>query len=88
MLHVHVTLFNYVRGPETEAEQETGITSNQWMDSRDSAFAELVASGHFSTFARVIADAGLEFDLDTLFEFGLQRMLDGLAVLITHPGTG
>jgi DNA-binding transcriptional regulator YhcF (GntR family) len=93
MLYVHVTLFNYVRGiavnfePEAEAEQETGITNEQWMDSQNSAFAEVLASGRFPTFARVVAHPGVEFDLDTLFEFGLRRMLDGLAVLLESSRT-
>ena len=26
-----------------------------------------------------------DFDLDRIFEFGLQRLLDGLATLITDP---
>jgi hypothetical protein len=31
---------------------------------------------------------GYDFDLDALFEFGLRRLLDGLAVLIAGRGLG
>jgi hypothetical protein len=42
MLYVHVTMASYVQGiavnleSEVEAEQNTVVTSDQWMESRDS----------------------------------------------------
>jgi hypothetical protein len=50
------------------------------MKSQDAAMAEVLASGRFPTFARVMAGPGLDLDLDTLFEFGLRQLLDGLAM--------
>lgn len=94
MLHVHITLYSYVRGiainleSETQAEAETGITDQQWMDSQESAFEAITASRGFPTFARVVGDLsknGYDFDLDTIFEFGLGPMLDGIALLIENP---
>ncbi|MFB7946385.1 TetR/AcrR family transcriptional regulator, partial [Kitasatospora phosalacinea] len=81
----YLTLFNYVRGTalnlemEATAEAATGQDFEEWMDQREDAFLELVAA--HPTFLRLTLE-GYDFDLDRLFEFGLQRMLDGLAVLI------
>ncbi|GLW52242.1 TetR/AcrR family transcriptional regulator [Kitasatospora phosalacinea] len=81
----YLTLFNYVRGTalnlemEATAEAATGQDFEEWMDQREEVFMELVAA--HPTFLRLTLE-GYDFDLDRLFEFGLQRLLDGLAVLI------
>lgn len=83
----HLTLFNYVRGTavnlemEAEAEGLTGQDSEQWLDAQEPAFRAILATGHFPTMERITAE-GYDFDLDELFEFGLQRLLDGFAVLL------
>ncbi|MCY1059351.1 TetR/AcrR family transcriptional regulator C-terminal domain-containing protein [Nannocystis sp. SCPEA4] len=90
MLHVHVTLFSYVRGLainiewENEAEAASGLTEEEWMDAHSPALGELAASGAFPTFAKVLADLSdnYDLDLDLLFEFGLEPLLDGLAPLL------
>ncbi len=86
-LHLAVTLFGFVRGtaanlePEAEAAQDTGLDNEQWMDSQEAAMAALVKTGPFPHLSRVMGES-VELDLDTLFEFGLQRLLDGLEDLI------
>nr|WNW42000.1 TetR/AcrR family transcriptional regulator C-terminal domain-containing protein [Streptomyces sp. Li-HN-5-13] len=81
----YLTLFNYVRGTalnlemEAAAEAATGQDAEAWMDQQEGMFMELVAA--YPTFVRLTRE-GYDFDLDQLFEFGLQRLLDGLAVLI------
>ena len=93
MLHAAVTLVGYVRGnavnleAEAEARQETGITDEQWMESQSSALSQLLAAGPYPTFADLMAQPGLDLDIDSLFEFGLRRLLDGLAALIERQGT-
>ncbi|SNT61316.1 transcriptional regulator, TetR family [Streptosporangium subroseum] len=95
MLNVHVLLYSYVRGiavnleSEAQAEAETGMTGEEWMDSQDAALTALAASGGAPTFSKVVAglDEGYDFNLDALFELGLQSMLDGLAILIQRSGT-
>lgn len=83
----HITLFNYVRGTavnlelEAEAEAATGMDNEEWMDTQESELRRLMASGEFPMFER-LATTDYDFDLTNLFEFGLQRMLDGMAVLI------
>ena len=94
MLYVAITLAGYVQTvavnleTEVEAQQDTGITGGEWMQSQDQTLATILASGRFPTLSSIAAQPGPEFrlDLDTLFEFGLQLLLDGLAMLI-HPGT-
>jgi hypothetical protein len=41
----------------------------------------IVQAGRLSVFARVTA-SDYDFNLETLFEFGLQRLLDGLTAFI------
>lgn len=92
-LTAHITLFNYVRGTavniETEAEAEalSGLDSEEWMDTRQPTLQALLATGRFPHFQRLAA-VDYDFDLDQLFEFGLQRLLDGLATLLDRPGNG
>lgn len=88
-LHVHLLLFSYVRGlattleAEAEAERETGITGNEWMD-RGFGGAELPPD--VPIFQRLVELDGFDLDLDHLFAFGLDRLLDGLTVYITARG--
>jgi len=90
----HITMVNYVRGTavnlelEAEAEAASGMDNEAWMDTQESAMRSIVATGRFPVFERLI-NMDYDFNLDNLFEFGLQRMLDGLEVLIrstTPPG--
>ena len=88
MLHAHVMLFSYVRGlatsleAEAEAERDTGMTSDEWVETQEAALDAAARSGELATFLHVVRDSDFEFDLDTLFEFGLARILDGLAVFL------
>jgi DNA-binding transcriptional regulator YhcF (GntR family) len=83
-----VTLANYVRGTavnienEAQAEQETGLTDEQWMDGQQARLTEILGSGRFPMMARFAMADDVEFDLDLLMEFGLQRLLDGLTPLL------
>ncbi|MGW0855065.1 TetR/AcrR family transcriptional regulator C-terminal domain-containing protein [Streptomyces sp. NPDC002690] len=87
---IHVTLFNYVRGtainiePEVVAEEFTGLTSDEWMDTQGPQLRQVFSAGAFPTLERITED-GYDFDLDMLFEFGLQRLLDGFTTLIDEP---
>ncbi len=84
----HITMVNYVRGTafnlelEAEAEAASGMDNEAWLDTQESAMRSIVATGQFPVFERLIS-TDYDFNLDNLFEFGLQRMLDGLEVLIT-----
>ncbi|MER8185936.1 TetR/AcrR family transcriptional regulator C-terminal domain-containing protein [Kitasatospora sp. NPDC094015] len=89
----HLTLFNYIRGTalnlemEAEAEALSGLTNDEWMDTQEPPLLALLTTGRYPTFAR-LATTGYDFDLDGLFEFGLQRILDGIAVRLGEDPRG
>jgi AcrR family transcriptional regulator len=86
-LHATVTLFGYVRGIalnlETQArdEQDSGVTDDEWMRSQDGVFAEIFAD-RFPRLAALLTGP-IALDLESLFDFGLHRLLDGYATLLT-----
>nr|SBO99591.1 Transcriptional regulator, GntR family / Transcriptional regulator, TetR family [Nonomuraea gerenzanensis] len=94
MMHAVLSLLGYVRGAavsleaEEQARTETGITDDDWMRAREAELERLFASGAYPTLARVVAQPGLDLDLDSVFEFGLRRQLDGLAVLVARARDG
>jgi AcrR family transcriptional regulator len=92
-MHVHVTLFCYVRGlatsleSETEAEFDSGMSSDEWMQTQSQTLRTLGGSGLFATFMNLVEGSDIELDLDSLFEFGLARLLDGLEAFIARQST-
>jgi DNA-binding transcriptional regulator YhcF (GntR family) len=94
MMTAHITLFTYVRGSavslelEADAEAMTGLNADEWMDTQVPSLRSMVAAGNLPTLGRIL-DTPYDFDLDTVFEFGLQRLLDGYALLIDgQPSPG
>lgn len=85
-MYIHVMLFSFVRGvatalePEAEAERETGMTFEEWMESQMEEFESLIARTSQSALLRLTHRDDFDFDLDMLFEFGLARLLDGVEV--------
>lgn len=94
LFDIHVLLYSHVQGlavhleMEAHAEAVTGQSEDQWMDSRAPALLELVESGRFPTFAKVVGafEDGYDLRLDELFEFGLKALLDGLTSIIEGRG--
>lgn len=94
IVHVAVTLAGYVHGiavnleHEVEAQQETGVSSDEYFESQEAMLA-MIESGRFPMLARLAEHPEVGLDFDTMFEFGLRVFLDGLAVLIEGraPGT-
>ncbi|HEX4223542.1 MAG TPA: TetR/AcrR family transcriptional regulator C-terminal domain-containing protein [Pseudonocardiaceae bacterium] len=93
MMNAHIVLFGHVRGTalslqaEVQAERDTGMTSDEWvenLEARDSGVDEMFNPENFPMLG-YIAEAGFDFDLDNVFEFGLQRILDGLTARF-EPG--
>lgn len=93
MMHAVVTLAGYVRGcaisleGEARAEQDTGLTADQWMRATQPAFDAVLADGSFPMLAAVGEEPQIDMDLDSLFEFGLARLLDGYAAWL-GPSAG
>ncbi len=76
------TLLRYTRGAtsdelaERDAQRRTGMTQEEWRDSVAPYVRSIIDSGRFPSFAAVILSA--EPSDEEQFEFGLQRLLDGI----------
>jgi AcrR family transcriptional regulator len=85
-LSTTISLFAYVRGialvmeSEVQAEQDTGVTADEWVTRQSDQMAAMIAAGNLTAFQELLADGfDYEYDLDQLFEFGLGVFLDGLS---------
>jgi tetracycline repressor-like protein len=58
--------------------RDTGLTDEEWMQTQEVRMQAITLSGEFPAFARVVQQ-DIDFNLESLFEFGLQLMLDGMA---------
>lgn len=87
-LHIAVSLNGYVGGMamthsmEREYTRETGLTARQRQHTDQAELRTLLASGRFPKLATT--GSGITLNLDRLFEFGLQRQLDGIAAHLTR----
>ncbi|WP_349632482.1 TetR/AcrR family transcriptional regulator C-terminal domain-containing protein [Streptomyces lydicamycinicus] len=88
LIHMAVTLLNYVRATaagfedDLEAEQETGMDRNQWMASMEPVFEGILTSGSYPMYGGISGHDDGVVTLTSLFEFGLARLLDGMAALV------
>jgi DNA-binding transcriptional regulator YhcF (GntR family) len=80
---IAVMVANFVRGTavnlaeEAQAEQDTGMTDEQWMQNQQERFAAVMATGRLPMLARFAAGEH-EYSLDLLLDVGLRAILDGL----------
>jgi AcrR family transcriptional regulator len=87
MFTAHLALLNFVRGmainleAEAEAQAVTGLDNEEWLDAQVPQLHDLVPAADYPIFQRLVSQE-YDFSLDRIFEFGLQRLLDGLATLI------
>jgi len=85
-MYVQIMLFTFVRGvasalePEAEAIRESGLTDEQWMQAQESAYAGVLRDHPMPRLRELTG--GFDFSLDTLFEFGLGRFLDGIELFV------
>jgi AcrR family transcriptional regulator len=83
MLCAHINLFAHVRGmalaqlTEAQAEKDTGMSADRWMRHHDHGLRQWADSAGHPGLGYVIREP-FDFDLDTVFEYGLQRLLDGI----------
>ncbi len=90
-----ITLINgFVRGTvsgvqeKADAERVTGMSENQWWAATEPYVAQVFDAERFPTAARVGPVAGAEvgaYDPERSFTFGLERLLDGIGVLVLDP---
>ncbi|WP_370414981.1 TetR/AcrR family transcriptional regulator C-terminal domain-containing protein [Streptomyces fradiae] len=87
-LHSHLTIFAYVQGVgmaddlEEQARQETGLSGDEWMEKNEPRFDAIQSAGSYPLLNALTEEGGFVLDLESLFEFGLRRTLDGIAVMI------
>ncbi|MFD7320138.1 TetR/AcrR family transcriptional regulator C-terminal domain-containing protein [Streptomyces sp. NPDC059875] len=87
-LHTHLTIFAYIQGLamaddlEVQARQDTGMSDGEWMDQNEPRFDAISAGGSYPLLDSLSEGADFEVDLESLFEFGLRRTLDGVAAMI------
>jgi len=93
MLVMVETLDAYVRGrvleelSEQEAVRRSGLDHEQWMQTQVPYIESLINSGRYPILTRVVFDAQAPHDPDRLahgFDLGLERVLDGLATMVTE----
>jgi AcrR family transcriptional regulator len=92
-LQVHVLLHSFIQGlavnldAEAQAVGDTGISEEEHMRLHEARFESIARSGRFPYFAKMLKQIpnSFELDLDTLFELGLARLLDGFTPLIERP---
>ncbi|AGL18189.1 TetR/AcrR family transcriptional regulator C-terminal domain-containing protein [Actinoplanes sp. N902-109] len=82
-MYAHITLFSFIRGvasalePEELARRDTGMDGDAWMTGHQPAPRSRAAP----RFQEFVDRDEFELDLDRLFRFGLERLLDGFAGL-------
>jgi DNA-binding transcriptional regulator YhcF (GntR family) len=83
MMCTHINLFGHVRAmalvmlTESQAQADTGMSADDWMRHRaGSRQRQLTRSGHPGI--DYVTREQFDFNLDTVFEYGLQRILDGI----------
>jgi DNA-binding transcriptional regulator YhcF (GntR family) len=94
MMQIHMSMLGYVQGIamanefESQARQDTGMTSEEWMALQDSRMETIQAGRELPVLNTMFTQNNLDIDLDRLFEFGLTRVLDGIGVLIEQRAAG
>ncbi|MCF4122484.1 TetR/AcrR family transcriptional regulator C-terminal domain-containing protein [Antribacter sp. KLBMP9083] len=86
-MHLAVTVFQFVRGvavnvePAEQARQDTGLSDEDWMDRALPSLQAVTDVRRHPHLAEAMS-TGIDLTLDSLFEFGLARLLDGYAVFL------
>lgn len=92
-MYAAITVFGYVRGvalnlePEAQAEQDTGMTADEWVDHQTTQLADLIRTEDLRGFRDLPNGFDFDYDLDQLFDFGLQVVLDGLTTTFNREPT-
>jgi DNA-binding transcriptional regulator YhcF (GntR family) len=82
-LCAHINLFAHVRGmalarlAEAQAQKDTGMSADDWMRHHDRDLRQWADSAGHPGVGSIMREP-FDFDLDMVFEYGLQRLLDGL----------
>lgn len=83
----YLCLVTLIRGvgatlePEAFDRADTGLTSDEWMDTRIGELRAMAPADRFSAMRRII-DTGYPYHSETLMESGLRTFLDGVAARV------
>jgi AcrR family transcriptional regulator len=97
MLVMVETLDAFVRGraleelSEQEAVRRSGLDQEEWMRTQTPYIESLIASGRYPLLTRVVFDARAPHDphrLEHGFDVGLERVLDGLGMMLPAERRG
>jgi DNA-binding transcriptional regulator YhcF (GntR family) len=89
-IHLGVTVAAFVMGiashrlTEREAQAETGLTSDEWMNAQEQQFYAITSGGRFPLLASLAAQPDFDLDLDRLFELGLGLILDSIPTFVAR----
>jgi hypothetical protein len=87
-LRISLTLVSFGIGTalavdnELQAQRDTGITSEEWMDRQEAQVRAIFASGRYPFLAHFAEHEDFDAELDVLFETGLAVILDGVERLL------
>ncbi|ROP41633.1 TetR/AcrR family transcriptional regulator [Saccharothrix texasensis] len=87
-LSVYLLVSGYVQGTammavaESEAVRDTGVSARGWWHDRLGRLAGVVGSNRYPWLTELAADPPTPADLEGWFDFGLRRVLDGIAAFL------
>ncbi len=87
-LRISLTLVSFGIGTalavdnELQAQRDTGMTSDEWMDRQEAQARAIFATGRYPFLAHFAESEDFDFELDVLFETGLGVILDGVERLL------
>jgi hypothetical protein len=89
-----LSVLMYTRGlavniePEVRAREDTGLTDEEWMLQQKPSMLAIADQRRFPQLSVAMHDE-VDADLDSMFEFGLARLLDGIDTFLAarrRPG--
>ncbi len=87
-LRISLTLVSFGIGTalavdnELQAQRDTGITSDEWMDRQEAQARAIFATGRYPHLSSFAEHEDFDSELDVLFESGLEIILDGVERLL------
>ena len=95
MIQILVMITGYVRGHAqltitlSQAEARTGVPEAEWDTAYGQALERAITQGEYPMLARLVSANVFDVEEDDVwleadFEFGLERILDGIQALIDH----
>jgi AcrR family transcriptional regulator len=87
-MHLAVSVMMFVRGvavniePELRAVQDSGLSDEDWMTDQKPVFNRAMTDPARFPHLLAMMDHEIDMSLDSLFEFGLRRLLDGMEAFL------